>query len=938
MRLSRFASAAGAVLILATSATADMTPARLRCEYAVNPLGIDEPRPQLSWAVESRQRGQVQTAYQILVATTEDLLQADRGDLWDSGKVGSSQTLGVLYAGKRLQSGMRAHWKVRVWDRNGNASDWSPPAWWEMGLLEPGDWQGAWITRAGPSTTATARRREDAEADLYADHPAPLFRKEFTAPREIRRARLYVSGLGYYELHINGRRVGDHVLDPAWTSYARRVFYSTYDVTALLRKGPNALGVVLGNGWYNPLPLRMWGKFNLREALTVGEPRLILQLNIEYADGSRQSICSDESWRVGDSPILRNSVYLGEVYDARREQNGWDAPGFDDSRWQSAIVAAEPLGALRSQAVEPIRITRSITPVKISEPKPGTHIFDMGQNFAGWVTLHVSAPAGTAIRLRYGELLYPDGTLNVMTSVCGQIKQAGMGGPGAPPLAYQGETYICRGAGIEVYTPRFTFHGFRYVEVTGYPGRPTLDAIEGRRLNSAVEEVGSFECSNPLFNRIHEMVRWTLLSNLFSVQSDCPHREKFGYGGDIVASSEAAILNLGMARFYAKAVHDLEDAVRPNGGMTETAPFVGIADEGLGDGSGPVGWGTAHPLLQWHLRQYYGNERLLQEQYDRTKRWVALLESRAGDGILDNGISDHESLTAKPRALTGTAFYYYNVRLLSQIAAALHRKADADRYAALAETIKAAFNRRFLAPGTGCYDAGTQTCQAFALYFGLVPEAERQAALDGLVHDVMQTHKGHLSTGIFGTKYMLNALTDLGRADVAYAIVNQKTFPGWGHMLEHGATTLWEHWEFSDNTYSHNHPMFGSVSEWLFKAVAGIRPAPDAVGFDRIIIRPQVVGGLTWAKGRYESIRGPVASEWRIDGGTLILDVTIPANTAALVYVPSGAGSVLCEGGTAAAEAEGVESLRSEEGAAVFRIGSGTYRFLSRGFAKGAGG
>ncbi|HOW17620.1 MAG TPA: family 78 glycoside hydrolase catalytic domain [Phycisphaerae bacterium] len=950
MRLLGTPAAAGVVLVLATTATADLTPTRLRCEYAVNPLGIDEARPQLSWAVESRQRGQVQTAYQILVATTEDVLQADRGDLWDSGKVSSSRTVGVPYAGKPLQSGMRAHWKVRVWDKDGDASDWSPPAWWEMGLLEPGDWQGPWITRSegggsdadsrGSGSGAAGSGSQSPPADPYGEHPAPMFRKEFVAPRAIRQARLYISGLGYYELHINGERVGDRVLDPAWTSYAKRVFYSTYDVTALLRKGPNALGVILGNGWYNPLPLRMWGKFNLRDALTVGEPRFILQLNIEYVDGTRQSVCSDGSWRVGDSPILKNSVYLGEVYDARREQQGWDAPGFDDARWRPAVAteraahasatAPASLGTLRAQSVEPITITRSIKPVQITEPKPGTYIFDMGQNFAGWVTLRVSAPAGTAIRLRYGELLHSDGTLNVMTSVCGQIKQAGMGGPGAPPLAYQSETYICRGSGPEVYTPRFTFHGFRYVEVTGCPDRPTLDAIEGRRLNAAVDEVGSFECSNPLFNRIHEIVRWTLLSNLFSVQSDCPHREKFGYGGDIVASSEAAIFNLDMARFYAKAVHDLDDAVRPNGGMTETAPFVGIADEGLGDGSGPVGWGTAHPLLQWHLRQYYGNERLLREQYDRTKRWVALLESKAVDGILDNGISDHESLTPKPRALTGTAFYYYNVRLLAQIAAALQRKADADRYAALAETIKAAFNRRFLVPGTGRYDAGTQTCQAFALYFGLVPETERQAALDVLVHDVMTARGGHLSTGIFGTKYMLNALTDLGRADVAYTIVNQKTFPGWGHMLENGATTLWEHWAFSDNTYSHNHPMFGSVSEWLFKAVAGINPAPDAVGFDRIIIRPHVAGGLTRAAGRYESIRGPVVSEWRIDGDAFVLDVTIPANTTALVYVPSDAGSAIREGDRAAAEAEGVEHVRSERGAAVFRIGSGTYRFISR--------
>jgi alpha-L-rhamnosidase len=1024
MRSCWKASAAGLVLITA-SAAANVTPTRLRCEYATNPLGIDVARPQLSWALESRQRGQVQTAYQILVAGTEEDLRrvgsahqeegegehraaedghrdADGGHspaYWDSGKVASSQTIGITYAGRPLASGTRVYWKVRAWDKDDKPSDWSEPAWWETALLNPDDWQGPWITRnssppvrglrdpdhpvgglsepdpaavrsgsetpgakSGAQTPHAKSGSQTPPTDPYADHPAPMFRKEFTATRNIRRARLYISGVGYYELHINGERVSDHVLDPAWTTYSKRVLYSAYDVTPLLRKGPNALGVILGNGWYNPLPLRMWGRYNLRDALTVGSPQFILQLNIEYADGSREGISSGESWKVADSPILKNNVYLGEVYDARREQSGWDSPGFDDAKWQPAVTteraapsdrvypgrnteraapasasAPQPLGALRAQAIEPIKITRTIKALKITEPKPGTYIFDMGRNFAGWVTLRVRAPAGTTIKLRYGELLYPDGMLNVMTSVCGQIKQPGMGGPGAPPLAYQSETYICKGEGTETYTPRFTFHGFRYVEMTGYPGRPTLDTLEGRRLNSAVEEAGSFACSNKLFNRIEEMVRWTILSNMFSVQSDCPHREKFGYGGDIVASSEMAILNLGMERFYTKAAVDLEDAADPNGGMTETAPFVGIASDGLGGNAGPIGWGTAFPVLQWNLYQYYGNRRILEEQYDATKRWVAFVQSKAADGILDNGISDHESLVPKPRALTGTTFYYCNVHLLSRIAGVLGHKADADHYAALARTIKDAFNRKFLAPGTGRYDAATQACQAFALYFDLVPPAERSAALDVLVNDIMTTHKGHLSTGIFGTKYMLNALTDAGRADVAYTIVNQKTFPGWGHMLEGGATTLWEHWEFSDNTYSHNHPMFGSVSEWFFKAIAGINAAPDAVGFDKIIIRPHVVGDLTWAKARYESVRGTIASEWKTEGDTLTLSLTIPPNATVLVYVPAGSDSVIREGDKPAENAEGVKRERVEPGAVVYRVASGSYRFVTQRFARPAG-
>lgn len=925
---------AGAILISVASVMANVKPARLRCEYATNPLGIDAPRPHLSWILESDQRGQIQTAYQILVASNEAAIKAGNADLWDSGKIASAQSLGVAYAGKPLRSGDRVYWKVRVWDKDANASDYSPPAWWEMGLLDPADWSGKWIGGHAPKITAPEQ--------LYDEHPAPMFRKAFASSKEIRRARAYVSGLGYYELHINGERVGDHVLDPAWTTYSKRVYYATYDVTSLLRQGDNAIGMILGNGWYNPLPLRMWGQYNIREALTIGEPRFILQLNIEYTDGTRRSIASGEGWKVGDSAIRKNSVYLGEVYDARREQPGWDAPGFDDTKWQPATLAEraaqasvpEPLGPLQAQPVEPIKITRTIKPVRITEPKPATFIFDMGQNFGGWVTLRVKGPASTTVKLRYGELLYPDGTLNVMTSVCGQIKRAGLGGPGAPPVAYQSETYILKGEGTETYTPRFTFHGFRYVEVTGFPGKPTLDAIEGLRLNSAVDAVGTFACSNDLLNRIQEMIRWTLLSNMFSVQSDCPHREKFGYGGDIIASSEMAMLNLDMARFYTKAAIDLTDAADPNGGITETAPFVGIVSDGLGGTAGPIGWGTGFPVLQWQLNQYYGNRQVMEEQYDATKRWIALLESKAVDGILDNGISDHESLVPKPRALTGTAFYYYNVRLLAQIADLLGHKADAQRYATLANSIKEAFNKRFLAPGTGRYDTATQACQAFALYFDLVPPAEKKAALDVLVDNVMVANKGHLNTGIFGTKYMLNTLTDAGRTDVAYTIAGQKTFPGWGHMLANGATTQWEHWEFSDNTYSHNHPMFGSVSEWFIKALAGINPAPNAVGFDKIVIRPHVLGDLTWAKATYDSIRGPVASAWKLDGDALTLDVTIPPNTTATVYVPARGDAVITEGTTPADKAAGVERLGVQDGVAIYRVASGTYQFTSKGFAK----
>ncbi|MBN1344413.1 MAG: family 78 glycoside hydrolase catalytic domain [Phycisphaerae bacterium] len=911
-----------AVLTPAITGTSDMTLDHLRCEYMTNPLGIDVTPPRLSWTLTSNQRGQIQTAYQILVATSPDLLAKDRADLWDSGKVASKESLNIAYAGKPLSSGIRAYWKVRARDRHGNSSPYSAPAWWEMALLAEQDWRAKWIARNDPPITRPEQ--------YYADRPAPLLRKEINVDKKVARARAYVSGLGYYELRINGQKVGDHLLDPAWTSYAKRVLYATYDVTDLLRQARTAIGIMLGNGWYNPLPMRMWGRYNLRDHLTVGTPRAILQLQIDYTDGTRQTVVTDETWKASDGPILRDNAYLGEHYDARREQPGWDRPGFDDASWPNAVTSAEPIGPLHAQMIPPIKAMRTVKTVNLTEPKPGLYIFDLGQNLAGRVRLRVQGPAGATVTLRYGELLYTDGTLNGMTSVAGQIKKAGMAGPGAPDVAFQQDAYTLKGQGLEEYAPRFTFHGFRYVEVAGYPGKPTPDAIEGELLHSAVEPAGAFSCSNELYNRIQDMVVWTQRSNMFSVQSDCPHREKFGYGGDIVSSSEMAILNLDMTRFYAKAVQDFSDAVRPNGGITETAPFVGIAGGGLGEGVGPIGWGAAHPLLLWQRYQYYGDKHLIEQQYETSKRWGELLRANAKDHVPPFGIGDHESIAPKPVALTSTAFYYLNAHLLAKLAAVIGKPNDATRYAKLADDIRQAFNAKFLKPGTGVYDSGTQACQAFALYMGLVPENEEAAALDVLVKDVLDKSKGHLTTGIFGTKYMLLALSDLGRADVAHTIASQKTFPGWGHMLDRGATTLWEHWAFSDNTFSHNHPMFGSVSEWFYKHLAGISPAEDAVGFDKIIIRPHLVADLKWVKAHHDSVRGRIRSEWRIENQTFELNVTIPPGATATVYIPALDKQGVTEGSSPADRAEGVEFLRMDGGAAVYRIGSGSYQFVSR--------
>ncbi len=897
-----------------------------RCEYRVNPLGIDTPRPRLGWRLTSEVRGRRQAAYQVLVASSEERLSEEEADLWNTGRVPSGRSIQVVYGGKPLASGQRCFWKVRVWparsdDKEAEPSPWSEPAWWEMGLLSERDWKAKWI--------GDGRPLPEKEEDFYGEDPAPLFRKEFGVGRAVSMARLYITGLGYYEASLNGTRVGDALLDPGWTDYAKRILYSTYDVTGMLKPGANCLGVTLGNGWYNPLPLRMWGRRNIRETLPTGRPAFLARLDIVYDDGGTESVVSDGSWKHHPGPVLRNSVYLGEVYDARKERPGWDRPGHDDADWKPAAEAPKPAGRLQAQFQPPIRQTAVLKPVGMTRPGPGVFIYDLGQNFSGLARLRIEAPAGTRIRLRYGELLNADGTLNPMTSVCGQIKgkrKDGVpkGGPGAPEVAWQEDTYVARGGGPETYTPRFTWHAFRYVELTGVDGKPAPGAIEGLRLHSDVEPAGTFSCSSERLNRIQKMVEWTFLSNLIGVQSDCPHRERFGYGGDLVVTCEAFMMNYDMAQFYAKAARDWSDAAREDGMFTDTAPFVGIQYCG-------VGWAMAHPLLLSELHRYYGDRRLVEEEYAAAARWFNLVRAQHPDHIIQKGLSDHEGLAPAPAPAMVTPLYYQSARILARLAAILDRKDEAGEYEALAKGIRDAYVAKFLQKGKGIYGPGTQASQAFALYSGLVDADERPAALDYLVSDIRGKHGGRLSTGIFGTKYMLEELSRSGRADVAHAVVDHPDYPGWGHMLEQGATTLWEHWKFSDNTYSHNHPMFGSVSEWFFKHVAGLEVDPEAVGADRFAIHPKRIGALDWAKATYRSVRGLVASGWRKEKDGFHLDVKIPAGTSATVGVPADRLESVTEGGHPARDAAGVTFVRLEDGTAFFRIESGTYRFVSKG-------
>jgi alpha-L-rhamnosidase len=739
------------------------------------------------------------------------------------------------------------------------------------------DWSGTeWISD-GKSLPAR-------DEDFYADDPAPQFRKTFSIPRAVKSAQLHIVGLGFYAARVNGQPLGDCTLAPLWTPYGKRVLFDTHDVTGSLRQGGNVLTVTLGNGWFNPLPLRMWGRINPRASLTVGHPCLRAKLEIVFADSTSSTVASDASWKVAEGPLLRNSLYLGEVYDARKETAGWLQPDFNDSAWHTAARATGPAGELQPRGAAPRIGLREMWPaVKVTEPQPRVFVVDLGRNFAGQALVKLGAgPAGQAVTFRYGELLKTNGTVNPMTAVCGQIKRAGTGGPGAPAVAEQRDAYIRRGGGDEVYLPSFTWHGFRYVQIEGLERVPKTSDVQARALASELPDACEFECSDPRLNQLHRVCRATFLSNVFGVQSDCPARERFGYGGDIAATTEAFIFNFDMHAFYAKTLQDFADEAAGDGFLTETAPFVGIADRGFSSRSGPIGWTVAVPIMLRDLHRYYGDRELLAQHYATCARYVDLVQAKCPELIVPHCIGDHEALEKAPGTLTATAHFHQWARLTAEIAATLDKKADAEKYNRLADSIRAAFQAKFVVAGK--VGQGRQGEQLFGLYHHLIPEADRPAALALLKQNIEE--KGHaLTTGIFGTKYLLEVLSTEGMAEIAGKIVTRREFPGWGFMLDNGATTLWETWKASDNTYSQNHPMFGSVEEWFMKHILGIAPAADAVGFDRITIHPQAVAGLTWARGTYRSVKGPVRVEWNIVAGRMKLALDLPPGIRAKVWL-----------------------------------------------------
>lgn len=892
------AAALASLLLLAAcvvalpAAHAGLAVQRLRAESLDNPLGLDAPQPRLSWIVASRDRDQRQSAYRILVASRENLLAPGTADLWDSGRVDSPDTLGIRYAGKPLGSRQTCYWTVRVWDGQGEASAWSAPARWEMGLLAHSDWVGRWIGRTASTNY----------------EPAPLLRRSFEVRGQPVRARIHACGLGYADLSLNGQSVSDAVLDPAFTRYDRRVLYTTHDVTRLVRQGSNTLGAVLGTGWFNGHVRAVW---NFHAAPWRMSPRLLLQLHLDYADGRSEIIATDARWQTATGPVIFDSIYGGESYDARLERPGWNDLATDTAGWSPALELPAPAGVLRAQTIPPIRSERTLPPARIAEPAPGVFLVDFGQNLAGVAELAVSGPAGTRIELRYGERLGADGRLD-RRDIDQHIRSQGA------EQSFQTDTYVLRGSGTERWHARFTYHGFQYVEVTGF--RPGPDTIRARFQHTAVEPAGTFECSHPDLNRIQAAARWAYLSNLQGIPTDCPHREKNGWTGDAHLAAEQANFNFDTLVAQAKWIGDLADEQQPSGELPGIVPTSGW---GYAWGNGPA-WDSAFLLIPAYAHTYFADTGMFERHYEGMCRYVDHLTRHAREGIVELGLNDWAPWkTETGAAITSTAYYYVDARIVAHAARCLGYSAEAARYDALADSIRRAFNRRFFHPESGLYDRGSQTALACALYQGLVEPEHVESVLAALVAAV-EANNGHLDTGILGTKYLLNTLTDLGRADVAARIVLQETPPGWIPWLRQGATTLWEQW---NGTESRNHIMFGDVSAWFYKALGGIRPDPAAPGFKHFTVRPECVEGVDWARAEYPSVRGLIATRWERKGSRFRLELTVPANTSATVHLPSRADAPILENRRPVDRAQGVRFLRQENDRALLNVGSGSYLF-----------
>ncbi|NOY58539.1 MAG: family 78 glycoside hydrolase catalytic domain [Calditrichaeota bacterium] len=883
----------------------------LRCEYAINPIAVDVQQPRFSWILESPLRGQKQTAFQVLVSGNKEKLKKENGDLWDSGKVVSDQTVNIRYAGAPLKSNQACYWKVRVWDKDGTPSKYSKPVAFSMALLRQNDWKAHWIGLAPVSDPNSAKgyysspsQQPPGKDSVHVDSRSTLLRKELAINKRVKNARVYVSGLGLYELHVNGEKVGDKVLTPAKTNYHEQVLYDTYDITKLLQKGTNAVGIMIGNGWFNPT--KKWWDWHMQ---WFGAKRAILQLHLAFEDGTSQIFASDGTWKASAGAVVKSCIYDGEVYDANLEKPGWDQPGYDDSDWENASIANAPAGKMISQMMEPVKINATIKPVAMTKPKAGVVVYDMGQNFAGWAKISVRGDKGTKVVLQYAENLGDNGLIDPMTN----------------NRAKATDVYILKGDGVENYEPHFTFHGFRYVQLSAIPALPQIVNLQGCVVHSACETVGHFETGNAVINKIHKATLWSQRSNMLGYPSDCPQRdERLGWMGDAHVTAEEAMHNFHTPLFYRNWLSGIRSNQDKTGDISIISPRPYMDP-------GTIAWSSAYILIPWYYYLHYGDVEILATHFDSMKRYFEFLQSTAKNYILPHDkYGDWVSVApgwqgGKPES-AATGYYFYDALLLSKAAQVLGKTDEAQHFAALADEIRKAYNRRFFYPEKNQYENGSQMSNAFPLFLGIVPRDHEAAVLQSLVDNIVKENKGHLTTGILGTKYMMQALAKYNRNDIAFLLATQTDYPGWFDMVKN-RTTLSEHW---DQGGSNNHVMFGSVDAWFYRTLAGINVDETQPGYKKIVVKPFVNPALSPVKASLKTVRGEIKSAWTYENGVYKLNVTIPVNATADVYILAKNAEQVTENKGPAASSPGVRFLRRDGNYAVFAVGSGTYRFVSK--------
>ncbi|WP_158827511.1 alpha-L-rhamnosidase [Mucilaginibacter lacusdianchii] len=903
----------GYLLLMALKANAtDIQLQNLRCEMLVDPQGIDAIHPRLSWQINSDERGVLQTAYHVLVASSPQKLAANQGDLWDSKKVGSGESVMVTYAGKVLTSRVPCYWKVKIWTADGE-SKWSKPAYWSMGLLNTADWKARWIgAEHGFAWDSVSK---------FSRLSARYYRKEFRAPLSVKRATVYISGLGHYDLYINGNKVGNQVLAQMPTDYNKTILYNTFDVTSHIRKGGNAIATVLGNGRY----FTMRPKYKPKKIKEFGFPKMLLQLEVEYTNGTKQLIVSDASWKMtADGPIRTNNEYDGEEYDATKELPGWNQTGYPDSKWLKAESVPVPSGKLAAQMSEYIKVMHTIKPKSITELKAGTYIMDMGQNFAGWVQMKVKGKRGDKVTLRFAETLKPNGELYTANLRDAKVT----------------DVYTLKGGSAEVWRPAFVYHGFRYVEITGYPGKPDGDDFEGQVVYDALATTGQFETSNPVINQVYQNAYWGILSNYKGMPVDCPQRnERMPWLGDRATGALGESFMFDNQKLYAKWLDDIEDSQTAEGAIPDVAPAY------WNYYSDNVTWPSTYLLIADMLYKQYGDARPIEKHYPSMKKWLNYMQAKyMKDNIITKDkygdwcvppespelIHSKDSSRNTNGQLIATATYFRMLFLMKRFAKMLNKPDDAQAYSALSAKIRDAFNARFFNQQTHQYDNGTVTANLLPLYFDITPEADRKAVFANIVNRVQTTDKGHIGTGVIGTQWLMRGLTEYGRPDLAYRIATNKDYPSWGYMAEHGATTIWELWNgdtANPAMNSGNHVMLlGDLIVWYYQNLAGIKVGVDNPGFKRVLMKPILPEGLTFVKASYQTPYGEVKSEWHNEKD-FTWKITIPANCTAQVSIPATSANLVNESGHKAAEAKGVKFIKMDKDMAVFEVASGSYDF-----------